>query len=81
MYVYIIYPLLSGYLMSARDTNAHPSTYECVDANPEYILGHSSNLNGALFYFIKADCFGTGALSHCPPYTGSKELTCVVCSR
>ena len=58
----------------------HPKTYECVDASPEYINGHSDNSDGALFFFVKPDCGGHGRLGHCPPYIPDRQLTCVVCS-
>ena len=58
--------------------SAHQATYECVDANPEYIAGEHANTNGGLFYFVKADCNRGG---HCPHYEANKEITCVVCTK
>ena len=43
--------------------------------------GMSSNHAGALLYFVKTDCSGSGDTGHCPPYDEDKQLTCVVCTR
>ena len=65
-----------GYLMAERN-NHHRSTFECVDATPEAVVGGHANQNGALFYHIEPRC---GSLS-CPPYEQQKEITCAVCTR
>ncbi|KAF6036057.1 hypothetical protein EB796_005640 [Bugula neritina] len=70
-----------GYLMTAHFGHAHPATYECVDANPQYIRGLEADNRGALFYFVKADCSNCGTTGHCPPYDDKKEITCVVCTK
>ena len=69
-----------GYLMSEAQGHAHPTTYECVDKDPESVLG----LNGvgwgsgsALLNHVEGSCNGMA----CPPYGAGKELTCVVCTR
>jgi len=67
--------------MSAYKDHAHPSTFECVDAEPEAIIGLGSNTDGALLHFIRPDCSGASTTGHCPPYQANKELTCVVCSK
>jgi len=67
--------------MTEHYTNAHPTTYECVDQYPEYVNGMGGDVNGALFYFVRTDCFGDGATAKCPPYYDKKQLTCVVCSK
>ena len=54
------------------------TTFECVDAEPEYIEGESANDNGALFFFNKASC-SQGV--PCPPYDANKAITCVVCTK
>ena len=72
---------IAGYLMAAYPHNKHPSTYECVDENPEYIAGQHANTNGANLFFVRPDCAGAGTIGHCPPYDGNKQLTCVVCSK
>jgi len=67
--------------MSERQNHAHPATFECVDAEPEAIIGLATNTDGALFQFIRPYCSGTATTGHCPPYQANKELTCVVCSK
>ena len=68
--------------MTARtEYGRHPKTYECMDAAPEYINGHSDNSDGALFSFVTPDCSGVGRTAHCPPYYEQRELTCVVRSK
>ena len=69
-----------GYLMSGEQRHILPTTYECVDKDPESVPG----LNGvgwgsgsALFNHVEASCNGMA----CPPYDREKELTCVVCTR
>ena len=57
------------------------TTFECVDSEPETLTGGGTNTNGALFYFVKADCDGEGTTMHCPPYNAEKPITCVVCSK
>ena len=65
-----------GYLMAAHYKH-HRSTFECVDASPEVVVGGHGNHNGALFYHVEPRC---GSLP-CPPYDQQKEMTCAVCSR
>lgn len=69
--------------MTAYSSHKHPSTFECVDSNPEYLTGSSSNANGALLYFVKPICSGTGTTNHCGGlgYVNDRQLTCVVCTR
>ncbi|XP_067933739.1 short-chain collagen C4-like [Watersipora subatra] len=67
-----------GYLMAGHPGQTHQSTFECVDAEPEYVAGQSANTNGALLYFTIMDCY-TGI--PCPPYNFNLALTCVVCSK
>lgn len=60
------------------------TTIECVNADPEVIGGSASNSYGALFYFIKPVCSGSGTTHHCGGtggYVAGRELTCVVCSK
>jgi len=70
-----------GYLMANFFDHPHPTTYECVDAEPEYIRVTEENPEGARLCFVKADCSGTGSTVHCPPYEADKQLTCVVCTK
>ena len=69
--------------MSARSDldNRSRTTYECVDTQPDYVVGSADNSDGALFYFVNPDCSGHGRLGHCPPYVEDRQLTCVVCSK
>ncbi|XP_067931231.1 short-chain collagen C4-like [Watersipora subatra] len=67
-----------GYLMSERTEHPHSSTFECVDGNPEGILGQERDTDGSLFYFSFIKC-SMGAF--CPPYSEKMPLTCVVCSK
>ncbi|XP_076070768.1 uncharacterized protein LOC143042369 [Mytilus galloprovincialis] len=66
-----------GYLSSGGYRNAAASTYECVDINPEYIIGGAAQHYGKLFYDVVTVC---GSLK-CPPYINNYPLTCVVCSK
>ena len=68
-----------GYLMSAHQNHALPTTYECVDKDPESVAGLDAvnwAQGSALFYHVEASCNGMA----CPPYDDAKELTCVVCT-
>ena len=62
-----------GYLMSEAQVHNLPTTYECVDKDPESVPG----LNGVgwgsgsgLFSHVEASCNGMA----CPPYGAGKEL-------
>ena len=69
-----------GYLMSAHQNHALPTTYECVDIDPESIAGLDAanwSQGSAIFGHVEASCNGMA----CPPYDDEKELTCVVCTR
>ena len=46
-------------------------------SNPESIPGSTSNVNGALFYFVQGTCTGLP----CPPYVNNRVITCVVCTK
>ncbi|XP_067943374.1 short-chain collagen C4-like [Watersipora subatra] len=67
-----------GYLMSAQSNLNWRATFECVDANPEYMEGEGANNKGALFYFNRASC---DRAVPCPPYKPKKAITCVVCTK
>lgn len=76
--------IIVGYLMTTLQTHSHATTFECVDAKPEYIAGTGGNLNGALFYFVKPICSGPGSINYCGGdggYINDRQLTCVVCSK
>ena len=66
-----------GYLMAERYDFKRNAVYECVDSNPESIPGSTSNVNGALFYFVQGTCTGLP----CPPYVNNRVITCVVCTK
>ena len=66
-----------GYLMSAHHTHSLPTTYECVDKDPESVPGIGYGSGSGLFDHVEASCNGMA----CPPYGAEKELTCVVCTR
>ena len=70
-----------GYLMSGAQPHPLPTTYECVDKDPESITGLDANSWSqgqgiGIFNHVEASCNGMA----CPPYDDEKELTCVVCT-
>ena len=67
-----------GYLMSGGQGNNLPTTYECVDKDPESVPGLSAGWSSGsgLFTHVEASCNGMA----CPPYVAGRELTCVVCT-
>ena len=77
--LYEIYKFLVGYLMSGLYSRNHQQTFECIDANPEYVTGESTHDESALVNFQRAACGRKGV--PCPPYYGDRELTCVVCTK
>ena len=69
-----------GYLMSEHQDYNLPTTYECVDKDPESVPGLNGigwNSGSAIFNHVEASCNGMA----CPPYVAGRELTCVVCTR
>ena len=68
-----------GYLMAERSHPGHKgrTTFECVDAAPEFVPGGFTDQNGVIFYHVEPRC---GSLP-CPPYEEQKEVTCAVCTR
>ncbi|CAC5370388.1 unnamed protein product [Mytilus coruscus] len=54
-----------------------PSTYLCVDSQPEYVPSGQEDKNGHLFYVVGYKC---GSLP-CPPYHDNRIAYCVVCSK
>ena len=66
--------------MSNSRTHALPTTYDCVDKDPESVPGLDgvgSSSGSEFFYHVEASCNGMA----CPPYVAGRELTCVVCTR
>ena len=66
-----------GYLMTEYYTGHHRSQYTCMDVAIKSATGSAANHNGLLFYFVEGRC---GSLP-CPPYDGTKELSCAVCTK
>ena len=67
-----------GYLMAeANDGSRHRTQYSCVDTEFKLINGTSADKNGLLLYFVEGRC---GSLP-CPPYDGTRELSCAVCTK
>ncbi len=66
----------SGYLMSSRESHAVDAI--CVDDNPEKLLSSDQNTDGALVYFVVADC--NASFMPCDPYKHQVPLSCAVCS-
>ena len=56
-----------GYLMAERSHPGHKgrTTFECVDAVPEFVPGGYTDQNGVIFYHVEPQ----------------KEVTCTVCTR
>ncbi|XP_071128191.1 uncharacterized protein [Mytilus edulis] len=67
----------AGNLAAGAVSHPAPSTYVCIDLNPEYIHHGSANYNGKLLYDVVGQC---GSLP-CPPYHEAYPLTCAVCSK
>ena len=66
-----------GYLMAERSAHVSPSTYECIDMDPDSLPATGANLLGGIFMHVETPC-----LTHlCPPYKEGMELTCVVCTK
>ena len=64
--------------MSSYYDRASPSTFECVDHNPESVPGSIANTDGGMFFHVEVQCnYGLP----CPPYDSEKEVTCVVCTK
>ncbi len=68
----------SGYLMASSHNHNHPTDAICVDSNPETVLGSEENEDGALLYFVVADCHTS--FMPCDPYKNFVPMSCAVCS-
>ena len=67
-----------GYLMSEYYSHAGRTMFECVDKDPESVIGLNLSSNPrAIFHLVEPYCNGLS----CPPYDAEKELTCAVCTR
>lgn len=69
-------PQYTGHLTAGMVGHRASSEYLCLDSNPQHRPGSKEIRNGALFYYVYAEC---GSLP-CPPYS-SMYISCVVCSR
>lgn len=71
-----------GYLMASYENYAHPSTYICVDKDPES-RSHSNNNYGGGLALVSVDCDGPGTLDECSTgeYINNRQMTCTVCTR
>ena len=66
-----------GYIMTEYKNHRRIQHY-CVDQNAEVIPGEARDVNGAMLYHIDVACnYGIP----CPPYSGTKEITCAVCTK
>ena len=66
--------------MSSKSIYALPTTYECVDKDPDSVEGLDAagwNSGSGLLNHVEASC---NAMA-CPLYEAGRELTCVVCTR
>ena len=63
-----------GYIM----TGTWHFQHVCVDQHTEFVLGEAPYRNGEGLYHVAVNC-AAGIL--CPPYTSTKEVTCVVCTK
>ena len=66
-----------GYLVSEHHDH-YRSEFLCFDSRPETIPGtQGDHQSSAEVYTIEIDC----EVLPCPPYSSTKELTCVVCTK
>ena len=68
----------SGYLMANQQNYQHTTETLCIDDNPDTMLGSEDNTNGALIFFIVADC--NHSFIPCDPYKHLVPISCAVCS-
>lgn len=70
----------NGLMMTNKDSKPHPTTYECVDRDPEAMPIPSADTGGQ-FWFVNIDCYRDGSVGMCDKYRHGSQLTCVVCSK
>ena len=72
----------NGYLMSSGYWHKHPTTYICVDADPQYADTQYPQWGGGLA-FVAADCETWGSIEECGDggYVEDRQLACVICSK
>lgn len=66
--------------MASKENAAHPSTYVCVDSDPDYLRLPNADAGGR-WYFVNVDCTGPGSVGQCSSYINKSQMTCIVCSR
>ena len=66
-----------GYIMTEYKNHRRIQHY-CVDQNAEVIPGEARDVNGAMLHHVDVACnYGIP----CPPYSGTNEVTCAVCTK
>ncbi len=68
----------TGYYMSASHIHGNNKNYVCIDGNAETLFGSQENTEGALLYFVTANC--ETSFLPCLPYIRDVPITCVVCT-
>ncbi|VDI25899.1 Hypothetical predicted protein [Mytilus galloprovincialis] len=64
-------------ILASGAYNHKPSSYICLDSNPEFLQAGKDDKNGHLLYATTTKC---GSLA-CPPYVDKMAINCVVCSK
>ena len=69
----------TGWLVADRN-NGRRTMFICLDKTPDATIKTStSSLKSARMHHIESACSSTGL--PCPPFDGTKELACVVCTK
>ena len=68
----------NGWLV-ADHNNHNRAMFICLDKTPETTIKTSISIQGAIMHHVEAACSITGL--PCPPFDGTKELACVVCTK
>ena len=68
----------TGWLVADRN-NRNRAMFICLDKTPEATVKTPITVQGARMNHIEAACSSTGL--PCPPFDGTKELACVVCTK
>ena len=63
--------------LTSEAYNHHRSSLNCLDADPDIIVSGVNDTNGALFYYVSAEC----TTLNCPPYEQHCILSCAVCTK
>ena len=67
----------NGYLVAEHYGHPNNVVFECVDFNREAVPGTSKADPEASFHHVRTTCHGLP----CPPYSATKEVACVVCTK